>query len=220
MTTSPASVTITMAQADVIARCLGPAWEAYADPRFASEQARHQRATLRYVGPDADLQGASISCTCPYWSGGKWHWAGQAHGPDGASFADALREPFRSGLNTSIHCSPTKPLQHVAKDIQRRLLTPYLPAYREALRLWRTRQEQCTADNALAQELAAVFRVTPHALRAHGRDEATIFPGHGSPVYQLRIAHGTVRVEHFTMNPTQVRQFAALVRTWQTTGQV
>ena len=140
MTTSTPSGTITMAQADAIARVLGPEWEAYEDQRFASEHARHQRATLRYVGPEADLQGASISCTCPYWSGGKWHWAGQAHGSDGAYFADALREPFRSDLNTSIQCSPAKPLQHVAKDIQRRFLTPYLPAYRAALQLWRTRQ--------------------------------------------------------------------------------
>src|SRR5262245_100809 len=144
MTTLTSSVTITMAQADAIARCLGPEWEAYVDPRFASEQARYQRATLRYSGPDADLQGAYIYCTCPYWSGGKWHWAGQAHGPDGAYFADTLCEPFRSDLNTSINCSPTKPLQQVAKDIQRRLLTPYLAAYREALQLWRTRQEQRT----------------------------------------------------------------------------
>ena len=219
MTTLTPSVTITMAQAEAIARVLGPAWEAYEDPRFTSEHARQTRATLQYVGPDTDLQGAYIYCSCPYWSGGKWHWAGQAHGPDGASFADTLREPFRSGLNTSIHCSPIKPLQQVAKDIQRRFLTPYLPAYRAALQLWRTRQEQRAADNAVAQELAAVFRVRPHALREHGRDEATIFPGHGSPVSQLRIAYGTVRVEHCTMTPTQARQFAALVRTWQTTEQ-
>ena len=219
MTTSTPSVTITLAQADAIAHLLGADWEAYEDPRFASDYARHQRATLRYVGPDADLQGAYIYCTCPYWSGGKWHWAGQAHGPDGASFADILREPFRSGLNTSINCSPTKPLPHVAKDIQRRLLTPYLPAYRAALQLWRTRQEQRMQDNALAQDLAGLLGVAVHHLREHGRDEATIYGGQGSPLYQLRISHSHVWVEHMTLTPGQARQFVVLARQWQTTEQ-
>ena len=60
MTTLTPSVTITMAQAEAIARVLGPAWEAYEDPRFTSEHARQTRATLQYVGPDTDLQGAYI----------------------------------------------------------------------------------------------------------------------------------------------------------------
>jgi hypothetical protein len=190
-------------------------WQLLHDPDDG-DMVRHEKACLAYIGPDPDLQGAYLSCRSDlYGHQGKYHWQGSTKDQRFNPYQELSRETW-DAYCTSINVAPTKTPAQIARELERRLLPQFLPAYRTAQQQYRTHCARVEADNALATDLGALLGVTPR-LKEQGRsDEATLHIPSGPT---LRISSGSVRIEHFSMTPAQAKELVALVQQWQQTRQ-
>jgi hypothetical protein len=190
-------------------------WQQFLDPDDG-DMVRQERACLAYIGPDPDLQGAYLSCRSNmYGFQSKYHWQGSTKDQRFNPYQELGRESW-GAYCTSINVSPTKTPTQIARELERRLLPHFLPAYRTAQQQYRQHCARVDADNAVATELGTLLGVKPR-LKEHGRsDEATLYIPSGPT---LRIAYGSVRIEHFSMTPAQAKELVTLFQSWQTQAQ-
>lgn len=217
-------LTITQTQARDIAALLTIddelCWQSTVDENNKSDYAREQRATLSYGGTDPLLAGARVDLwTERYRQTGKYHISLNLHaGPTANSYAqpnkyipDTLPYHERLAFVSSINVAASKPPARIAKEIQTRLLTHYLPAYRHAMTRLQEEEAQKVTDRALLEELAGILGCQVEGER-HG-NPPRLYKGR---IHGLSVQHGRVDVERqLHLSPQQARELCALVATWE-----
>lgn len=184
-----------------------------------SDYLRGEYVELHYTGSDPDLHGAYLYGTVGRYTQAKDSVVWKAHthladAPQGyRSIFDAMTYNQRQAWpGSSINVSLAKAPERVAREITKRLLTHYLPAFRLAMQASRKAQSQQDADYVLGAELAGILGCELRGRQ--GRDEhPTLYKGKASG---LSVQHGSVALPHgFTMTPEQAREFCILVARWE-----
>jgi hypothetical protein len=205
------TTTITLQQAQEMARLLGPDWQA-----LQTEDDSDTFRSLAYIGPDPDLKDLTLTCRADmYGHAGKWHWSANSTYHCGFTLYDHIPYDKRHTYTSSINVTPAKPLAQIARDLTRRLLDNVTPIYRQARQRYRESLACQASAQTLAQDLAQLLG---HGARVRLSEslsaEQTVHSG--GPLYvDLRLNGFSVRCEHFNMTPEQARQFCQLVATWR-----
>jgi hypothetical protein len=177
-----------------------------------------QRCTLRYTGSEPLCAGAKL-----YLDTGHYGHIGMLHCTGMTSYWDEsehhhlsnfLSRPIRDKLHTSINITLSKSLEHIAKDVQKRLIAPYLEAYQ--LAMWTLHK----AKNAHAQHYERALtlaRKLPQGKVRNGerlQDQYTVESNTGP---SWIISSDTYAVSGFRMSVAQAHLLADLFTSaaWQ-----
>ena len=212
---------LTQKYSSIIAALLTPGqWYSVQDENFRDDYVRCERGTIAYMGEDPLLQGAALTgfLHMPHRADDKVQWSGNMHGAKGGAYrflVDCLTytERQRWIAKGTINISANKTPTQVAKDLQRRLLSFYLPAYRAGMEGWQREQARHAANVALAEELAGIIG-----------SEVQVTPGESfTPAYvwvkklggSIAI-DGSVRFQRdFVLSAEEARDLFALLAKWK-----
>ena len=214
-TTTTDTPRLTAEVGNTIAAHLTPGpWEVYQDENLFGEQARGERLALRYVGEDVTLAGAELRAYV-LTRGTTIEWTCTMTSPatlGGKYLLDFLPYASRKAWPGSrVNISLNKTAERIGREVSRRLIGHYLPAYQEGmagLQLELTRQD---GDRDLAAELAELAGTKPWQMNNQGNMPWRVNVGH----WRLCCEYGSVRVDATAITPDQARQLVALVKTWE-----
>lgn len=213
--------TMTPAILAAIAQALGPDW-----------QATNTDSTpfiLAYCGPDPDLCHAEIYCIAERYSlkAGRVAWHAYAHAREqlhsqaSIFLKDILPYNEREKISFEITLTASKTPAQQARELQRRLLSWYLPLYRRGIVRLREAEAQRAADNALATALhAAAYpgdaprRGTLQLRDSNRSDAAQVWLPNA---VRLSVCFSKVTVERLSgLTDTQALQLMELLARWCT----
>lgn len=207
MQTSTPPAPLTDTQKATLATLLGP-WAVI--PGTEGYDATY-RTTLRYTGSEPLLQGATLHLNgSSYGHRGMLHCHGGVHVYDGTehhALGNFLNQGDRDTLNTDINISATKAVDQIAKDLQRRLLPPYLDGYKLGMVALATAQARHARQRTSAAQIAALL---PDGKVKGGErlsDETRIW--WKGPHW--RISPYSVSIEGFSMTQAQAGLLATLL---------
>mgnify|MGYP001620067155 CR=1 FL=1 len=219
-TTTESTPLLTQKYSSTIASLLTPGQWYTEDESFRSDYQLCERGTIAYFGDDPLLQGAAITglLSLPHRADSKVGWSCNMNGAkDGAYrfLVDCLTYNERQAwiAKGGINISASKTPAQVAKDLQRRLLSSYLPAYRAGMDGWQREQVRHAANVALAEELAGIIG-----------SEVQFTPGESfTPAYVWSkklggsiAVDGSVRFQRdFVLSAEEARDLFALLAKWK-----
>ena len=201
----------------------GP-WANVQDENHRGDYEHGKRLALRYAGDDTSLHGAQITGVIPYRAphlGLSIEWTCHMWGPDNEGFlVERLPYAVRAAWpGSSINISTTKTPERIGRELSKRLLSYYLPAYREGRAELQRERDAHAADGALAIELSTMAGTKVLHLHTHMHNHTATMPWrvNAGPLGMARLTcqGGKVRAEAFTMTPDQARQLVRLVSTWK-----
>ena len=184
------------------------------DGNHSSQEARGEWLSLRYVGEDTTLAGAEVRAHV-FAQSTTIEWACAMTGPatvGGRDLLDFLPYASRKAWPGSvINISVSKTAERIGREVSRRLLSYYLPAYREGMAGLQRELTRQNGERDLAAELGAMAGTTPWRLNNQENMPWRVNVGH----WRLCCEYGSVRVDATAITPDQARQLVALVRTWE-----
>ena len=221
-TTTESAPLLTQKYSSTIAALLTPGqWYSVEDENFRSDYQRCERGTIAYLGDDPLLQGAGIDgyLPLPYRAEGKVRWSCNMRGSKNGAYrllVDCLTYTDRQkwiATKGTINISASKTPGQVAKDLQRRLLYFYLPAYRAGMDGWQREQVQHAANVALAEELAGL--IGPEAQVTHGESFTPVYLWSKKLGGSIAV-DGSVRFQRdFVLSAEEARDLFALLAKWK-----
>lgn len=228
-TTESAPLPLTHKYTSAIASLLTPGqWDSVQDDKFRDDYVRCEHGTIAYMGNDPLLQGAAITgyltgyLSIPPRGDGKVEWSCNLHAHQGGAsrfLLDCLTYGERQAWPGScINISASKAPAQVAKELQRRLLSYYLPAYRAGMEGWQRENAQHAADVALAEELAVVLGSKVGFEHNNALQSPHVWTSTLGGL--LSVSNGRVRIERsFSLSAQQALELCRLVATWKGEGQ-
>ena len=216
-TTTTDTPQLTQELGEQIAAHLTPGpWANVQDEPYAGDYERGRRLTLRFVGEDPTLEGTMLTALASRADASGAEWIAHMWGPGHSGYlidhlSYATRQTWRG---STIKISLTKPPAQIGRELSRRLLSHYLPAYREGMAGLQRKRVQADADSALAAELAAI--AGGKSCRMNNQDNMPWRVTVGRSAH-LTCQHGSVTIAAFSITPDQAREFVALVQAWEKT---
>ena len=219
--TDATTLPLTQKYSSIIASLLTPGqWYSVEDENFRSDYQRCERGTIAYLGDDPLLQGAALTgfLSMPHRADDKVQWAGNMHAAkDGAyrflvdclTYTDRQKWIAKGSINISADKTPAQ----VAKDLQRRLLSYYLPAYRAGMAGWQREQVRHAANVALAEELAGI--IGSEVQFTHGESFTSVYLWVKKLGGSIAV-DGSVRFQRdFVLSAEEARDLFALLAKWK-----